>query len=62
MGKIDPKYTTTVTVTGGREGHAESEDGVLNVQLRRPKKAGVSDGTNPDSFSRRRGAAATRAR
>ena len=50
MGKIDPKYATTVTVTGGREGHAESEDGVLNVQLRRPKKSGVSDGTNPEQL------------
>jgi osmotically inducible protein OsmC len=50
VGKIDPKYVTTVAVTGGREGHAESEDGVLNVQLRRPKKNGVSDGTNPEQL------------
>ncbi len=50
MGKIDPKYTTTVTVTGGREGHAHSDDGVLDVQLRRPKLNGASEGTNPEQL------------
>ena len=48
MGRIEKKYATTVTVTGGREGHAVSDDGVLDVQLRRPKLSGVSDGTNPE--------------
>jgi len=43
-------YATTVTVTGGCEGHAVSDDGVLNVQLRRPKRNGVSDGTNPEQL------------
>ena len=50
MGKIDPMYTTAVTVTGGREGHAISDDGVLHVQLRRPKLNGVSEGTNPEQL------------
>ena len=50
MAKIDPKYTTAVTVTGGREGHAVSEDGVLDVQLRRPKTNGVNTGTNPEQL------------
>jgi osmotically inducible protein OsmC len=50
MGKIDPKYTTSVAVTGGREGHAVSDDGVLDVQLRRPKTNGISDGTNPEQL------------
>ena len=50
MGKINPTYATTVTVTGGREGHAVSEDGVLDVQLRRPKLNGVSEGTNPEQL------------
>lgn len=50
MGKIDPKYVTTVSVTGGREGHAVSDDGVLDVQLRRPKVNGVSAGTNPEQL------------
>jgi Ohr subfamily peroxiredoxin len=43
-------YATTVTVTGGREGHAVSDDGVLDVQLRRPKLNGVSEGTNPEQL------------
>jgi len=50
MGTIDPKYTTSVTVSGGRQGHAVSDDGVLDVQLRRPKTNGVSDGTNPEQL------------
>src|SRR5712675_757336 len=50
MGTINPMYATTVTVTGGREGHAVSDDGVLDVQLRRPKLNGVSEGTNPEQL------------
>jgi len=50
MGKITPSYSTTVTVTGGREGRAVSDDGVLDVQLRRPKLNGVSEGTNPEQL------------
>ncbi len=50
MARIDPKYTTSVTVTGGRQGHAVSEDGVLDVQLRLPKLNGVNTGTNPEQL------------
>ena len=50
MTKIEPRYTTTVTATGGREGHAVSDDGVLDVKLRRPKTNGVSDGPNPEQL------------
>jgi organic hydroperoxide reductase OsmC/OhrA len=50
MGRIHKTYATTATVTGGREGHAVSDDGVLDVQLRRPKLNGVSDGTNPEQL------------
>jgi Ohr subfamily peroxiredoxin len=50
VSKIEPNYVATVTVTGGREGHAVSDDGVLDVQLRRPKQRGVSDGTNPEQL------------
>jgi Ohr subfamily peroxiredoxin len=50
MGRIEKTYTTTVTVRGGREGHAVSDDGVLDVQLRRPKLNAVSDGTNPEQL------------
>src|SRR3954452_12342181 len=50
MGRIEKMYATTVTVTGGREGHAVSDDGVLDVQLRRPKLNGLSEGTNPEQL------------
>jgi Ohr subfamily peroxiredoxin len=50
MGTIDPKYTTSVSVTGGRQGHAVSDDGVLDLQLRTPKINGVSEGTNPEQL------------
>ena len=45
-----PMYATTVTVTGGRQGHAVSNDGALDVQLRLPKLNGVSEGTNPEQL------------
>lgn len=50
MAKIDPKYRTSVTAQGGREGQAVSDDGVLDVQLRRPKINGESEGTNPEQL------------
>lgn len=50
MSNIEPLYTTIVTATGGREGHARSDDGVLDVQLRRPKVRGIADGTNPEQL------------
>jgi osmotically inducible protein OsmC len=46
----EPKYSTSVTVSGGRQGHAVSDDGVLDVQLRVPKRNGASDGTNPEQL------------
>lgn len=48
--EIKPQYVAEVTVTGGRDGHAKSSDGVLDVQIRRPKTNGVSDGTNPEQL------------
>lgn len=50
MGKIDVKYRTSVTVSGGRMGQAVSDDGVLDVQLRTPKLNGVAEGTNPEQL------------
>jgi osmotically inducible protein OsmC len=47
---IDPVYTANVTVSGGREGRATSDDGVLDVALRRPKTNGTADGTNPEQL------------
>jgi osmotically inducible protein OsmC len=43
-------YSTTVTATGGREGQVVSDDGVLDLQVRRPKSNGVSEGTNPEQL------------
>lgn len=48
--EIKPRYTASVAITGGREGQAKSSDGVLDVQIRRPKKNGVSEGTNPEQL------------
>lgn len=49
-GEIKPRYIAEVNVTGGREGHAVSSDGVLDVTLRRPKTNGVNEGTNPEQL------------
>ena len=42
-------YSTSATVTGGREGSAKSEDGQLDVTLVTPKELGGAggNGTNP---------------
>src|ERR1700675_1255388 len=44
--------TAEATVTGGRaNGHGRTSDGVLDVQLRRPKEmGGEGDGTNPEQL------------
>lgn len=45
-------YTTKASATGGREGHAASEDGVLDVTLTTPKELGGDGktGTNPEQL------------
>lgn len=45
-------YSTSVTVTGGRDGHARSEDGTLDLVLTVPKEMGGqgSRGTNPEQL------------
>lgn len=45
-------YRATVKVTGGREGHAASADGMLDVQTTAPKELGGSGGTgtNPEQL------------
>lgn len=48
--EINPRYTAEVASTGGREGHAVSSDGILDVTLRRPKTNGVNEGTNPEQL------------
>ena len=44
-------YTTKVTVTGGRDGQAVSEDGHLKLKLGKPKELGGEGGaTNPEQL------------
>ncbi|OLP45540.1 organic hydroperoxide resistance protein [Rhizobium oryziradicis] len=45
-------YTTKASATGGREGQAVSEDGVLDVKLTTPKELGGNGatGTNPEQL------------
>lgn len=44
-------YTTQVTVTGGRDGRAQSDDGRLDVTLALPEALGGNGkGTNPEQL------------
>ncbi|PJE15832.1 organic hydroperoxide resistance protein [Legionella sp.] len=44
-------YSTKVFVTGGREGHAKSADGILDLKLTPPKELGGQGGaTNPEQL------------
>ncbi len=45
-------YTANVTSTGGREGHSESSDKALSVELSTPKALGGpgGSGTNPEQL------------
>ncbi len=49
---IDVKYATRATATGGREGHARSEDGRFEATLSTPKELGGAggEGTNPEQL------------
>lgn len=49
---VDVKYSTKATATGGRDGHARSEDGVLDVKLSTPKELGGAggEGANPEQL------------
>lgn len=44
-------YTAKATATGGRDGHATSDDGILDVDLRPPTEmGGPGGGTNPEQL------------
>ncbi len=44
-------YTARAHVTGGREGHGRTEDGVLDVELGIPEAmGGTGGGTNPEEL------------
>ena len=49
---VDVLYRTTATATGGRDGHAATEDGSLDVKLSTPKElgGGGGPGNNPEQL------------
>ncbi len=49
---VDVKYTTAATATGGRDGHAATKDGALEVKLATPKELGGAGGpgNNPEQL------------
>jgi len=49
---VDVKYTTKATAIGGRDGHARSEDGALDLKLSTPKELGGAggEGANPEQL------------
>lgn len=48
---VKPLYTAEAVAVGGREGHAHSSDGVLDVDLRPPVEMGGPGGaTNPEEL------------
>ncbi len=49
---VDVKYSTTATATGGRDGHARSDDGRVDVALSTPKELGGAggEGSNPEQL------------
>ncbi len=49
---VDVLYRTSATATGGREGHARTEDGRVELQLSTPKElgGGGGPGTNPEQL------------
>lgn len=47
----EPLYVTTATVSGGRSGHARTDDGLLDLDLSGPKETGgPGTGTNPEQL------------
>lgn len=49
---MDTLYKTTGTATGGRDGHAKTADGALDIKLTAPKELGGpgGEGTNPEQL------------
>lgn len=49
---VDVKYRTSASATGGRDGHARTLEGNLDIALSTPKELGGAggDGTNPEQL------------
>lgn len=51
-GRLKPLYTAIATAQGGRRGHVQSSDGMLDLDLSMPEGLGGpgGDGTNPEQL------------
>lgn len=48
---MEKLYTATVNAVGGRDGHIKSNDGILDMELRKPKELdGQGGATNPEQL------------
>jgi lipoyl-dependent peroxiredoxin len=48
---MEKLYTAAVTAKGGRDGHIKSSDGILDMDLRKPREMGGQGGaTNPEQL------------
>jgi Ohr subfamily peroxiredoxin len=49
---IEVKYSTRATATGGRDGHARTDDGAFEVRLATPRELGGAggEGNNPEQL------------
>ncbi len=49
---MEPLYTAEASAKGGRDGHARSSDGVIDVDLQAPKEMGGrgGDASNPEQL------------
>ena len=49
---VDVKYTAHGSATGGRDGHARSDDGRIDLELSTPRELGGAggEGTNPEQL------------
>ena len=46
---MEKLYTAVVTASGGREGHIKSANGVIDLEMKKPKEMGGEDGyANPE--------------
>lgn len=49
---MEKVYTAVVTAKGGRDGHIKSSDGIIDLDLKKPKEMGGEGGnfTNPEQL------------
>ncbi|QKJ30142.1 Ohr family peroxiredoxin [Mucilaginibacter mali] len=46
---MEKLYTAVVTAKGGRDGHIKSNDGIIDLEMKKPKALGGKDGfANPE--------------